>query len=290
MKSIAGTLSPRAANLTTGQRRLARFRRRSTDSHRKGGVTEMLGFTPRTLIGGLWLASAYLLEAVAPAHCWAVQRRASGFPAGTLKYKAGSIARCAGNRLTKGNLDMTLFHAVVWTDHRTAQVLQFDAEHVQAQKIRTHTHYTKQHGSTVRSEHEFFGEVCDALDGVAEVLLTGSHTALADFRHYADKHRPQTAARIVCIRGGRPSKRKPTRGFSTKVLSQARRHWPIAVDLGGEPAPALPRCAGEKALPMSSAEQSCRDRKSHLGRLHQGVDERRGGLSSIGNRSTLTRW
>ena len=92
---------------------------------------------------------------------------------------------------------MSSFHAVVWTDHQSAQVLQFDAEHVQAQKIRTHTYHTAQHASTVRSEHEFFGEICDALDGIAEVLVTGSHTALADFRHYADKHRPHTAARIV---------------------------------------------------------------------------------------------
>jgi hypothetical protein len=29
------------------------------------------------------------------------------------------------------------------------------------------------------------------------VLMTGSHTTLADFRHYADKHRSQTASRIV---------------------------------------------------------------------------------------------
>ena len=101
----------------------------------------------------------------------------------------------AGNRLTKGNRDMTLFHAVVWTDHRTAQVLQFDAEHVQAQKVRAHSHYTTKHGSVVRTEHEFFGEVCDALAGIAEVLVTGSHTAIADFRHYADKHRPQIASR-----------------------------------------------------------------------------------------------
>jgi hypothetical protein len=92
---------------------------------------------------------------------------------------------------------MSLLHAVVWADHKSAQVLQFDAEHVQAQKIRTHTHYTTKHGSTVRSEHEFFGELCDALDGIAEVLVTGSHTAIADFRHYAEKHRPQTATRIV---------------------------------------------------------------------------------------------
>ncbi len=92
---------------------------------------------------------------------------------------------------------MSLFHAVVWTDHQSAQVLQFDAEHVRADKVRAHTHHTAQHGSAVRSEHEFFGEVCDALDGVSEVLVTGSHTAIADFRHYADKHRPQTAARIA---------------------------------------------------------------------------------------------
>ena len=92
---------------------------------------------------------------------------------------------------------MTPSHAVVWTDHQSAQVLQFDADHVRAQKIRNHNHYTRQHGSAVRTEHEFFGEVCDAVDAVSEVLITGSHTAIADFRHYADKHRPHTAARIV---------------------------------------------------------------------------------------------
>jgi len=92
---------------------------------------------------------------------------------------------------------MSHSHAVVWTGHQSAQVLQFDAAHMQAKKIRTHTHYTRQHGSTVRTEHEFFGEVCAALEGIAEVLVTGPHIALADFRHYADKHRPHTAARIV---------------------------------------------------------------------------------------------
>jgi len=62
---------------------------------------------------------------------------------------------------------MPLFHAVVWTDHQNAQVLQFDAEHVVAGKIKTHSYHTAQHGSAVRSEHEFFGHVCDALVGVA---------------------------------------------------------------------------------------------------------------------------
>ena len=92
---------------------------------------------------------------------------------------------------------MSLSHAVVWTDHQSAQVLQFDSEHVEALTVRSHTHPTAQHGSAVRSEHEFFGEVCDALDGVAQVLVTGSHTSIADFRHYAEKHRAPAAARIV---------------------------------------------------------------------------------------------
>ena len=92
---------------------------------------------------------------------------------------------------------MTLFHAVVWTDHQSAQVIQFDPEQVLVQKVKSHAHPTAQHGSGVRSEHEFFGEVCDALDGVTEVLVTGSHTAIADFKHYADKHRAPAAARIV---------------------------------------------------------------------------------------------
>ncbi len=92
---------------------------------------------------------------------------------------------------------MTLFHAVVWIDHQSAQVLQFDAEHVQAQKVKAHTHHTAQHGSTVRTQHEFFGHVCDALDGIAEVLVTGGKTVQADFRHYVEKHRPALAKGIV---------------------------------------------------------------------------------------------
>jgi hypothetical protein len=92
---------------------------------------------------------------------------------------------------------MSHSHAVVWTDHQTAQVLQFDAEHMEAKRIRSHNHYTRQHGSAVRTEHEFFGAICDSVDAISEVLITGSRTAIADFRHYADKHRPQTAVRIV---------------------------------------------------------------------------------------------
>jgi hypothetical protein len=92
---------------------------------------------------------------------------------------------------------MSLPHAIVWTDHHSAHVLQFDAGRVESKTVRDHTHPTAQHGSGVRSEHEFFGQVCDAIGGIGEILLVGGHTAIADFRHYADKHRPHDATRIV---------------------------------------------------------------------------------------------
>ncbi len=92
---------------------------------------------------------------------------------------------------------MSFFHAVAFIDHQSAQVLQFGTEQVVERKVHEQVHVTRHHHSGVRSEHEFFGAVCNALDGIAEVLVTGGHAGLADFRHYVDKHRPQTAARIV---------------------------------------------------------------------------------------------
>ncbi len=92
---------------------------------------------------------------------------------------------------------MTSFHAVVRIDHHNAEILQFDAENFEAQKIKSHTHHTAQHGSEVRSGHEFFGKVCDALAGIEEVLIAGSHTAQADFKHYLEKHRPALLDNIV---------------------------------------------------------------------------------------------
>jgi stalled ribosome rescue protein Dom34 len=92
---------------------------------------------------------------------------------------------------------MPLHHAVIHIDHQKAEILQFDSEHLQTQKIKSHSHHTRQHGSEVRTEHEFFGQVCDALAGVAEVLVAGSHGAQNDFRHYVGKHRPQVMKQIA---------------------------------------------------------------------------------------------
>lgn len=92
---------------------------------------------------------------------------------------------------------MSTHHAVVRVDRQTAEILQFDAEHVQAQKIRTHTHHTAQHGSGVQTGQQFFGQVCDALAGIPEILVAGSKTTQADFRRYIETHRSDLARHVV---------------------------------------------------------------------------------------------
>jgi stalled ribosome rescue protein Dom34 len=92
---------------------------------------------------------------------------------------------------------MSPAHCIVWIDHQSAQILRFDSSQVQSQELEVHTHHTRQHGSGVRSEHEFFAEVCDALASLSGILVTGGHTAQADFRHYIDKHRPALSHHIA---------------------------------------------------------------------------------------------
>ena len=125
---------------------------------------------------------------------------------------------------------MTMFHAVVWIDHKNAQVLQFDAEHVQAQKVKASTHHTAQHGSGVRNEHEFFGHVCDALAGINEVLVTGPRTGIADFQHYVDKHRAALARQIV----GYETVDHPT---ENQLVAMARKYFLKFDRMNGVPTP-----------------------------------------------------
>lgn len=54
---------------------------------------------------------------------------------------------------------MSLFHAVAFIDHQSAEVLQFDSEHVLEKKIHHQQKFTRQHGSLVRTEHEFFSRM-----------------------------------------------------------------------------------------------------------------------------------
>jgi hypothetical protein len=125
---------------------------------------------------------------------------------------------------------MTMFHAVAWVDHQNAQILQFDAEHVQAQKLKSHSHHTRQHGSSVRTEHEYYAEVCDALPGIAEVLVVGPKTGLADFRHYVEKHRAATLRQIV-------GWEVHERASDNQIVAMARQYFLKYDRMAGTPTP-----------------------------------------------------
>ena len=113
---------------------------------------------------------------------------------------------------------MTTSHAVIWLDHKEARVIAFDAEHATASSVKASTHPTRQHGSTVRTEHEYYGHICDALAGGRQVLVVGTHTAQDDFKHYVEKHRPETAKRV----SGYETADYPT---ENQLVAQARQHF-----------------------------------------------------------------
>jgi stalled ribosome rescue protein Dom34 len=92
---------------------------------------------------------------------------------------------------------MNARRAALWLDHRSTRVLPLDDDTAPVATIRAHSHPTAQHGSGVRALHEYFGHVCDAIDSMSQVLLTGAHMSLADFRRYVDERRPGTAERII---------------------------------------------------------------------------------------------
>lgn len=62
--------------------------------------------------------------------------------------------------------------------------------------------------------------MCDATKGIAEVLVVGSHTALADFRHYVEKHCAEVALRIV---GWEPVSHMST----NELVALARRYFSV---------------------------------------------------------------
>lgn len=124
---------------------------------------------------------------------------------------------------------MPLFHAIAQIDHHHAAVIQFDSEHIEQRDVHDHRKFTRQHGSAVRTEHEFFGEVCDALEGIAEVLVVGGHASLADFYYYVDKHRPPTAKHIV----GYLAVDHPT---EHQLVALAQRHFAKYDQMAGTPA------------------------------------------------------
>jgi hypothetical protein len=66
---------------------------------------------------------------------------------------------------------MSPYHAVASVDRQSAEDLQSGSEHVVEveRKVHQHLRFAREHHRGVRTEHEFFGHACDAIDGIAEL-------------------------------------------------------------------------------------------------------------------------
>lgn len=92
---------------------------------------------------------------------------------------------------------MTYAHAVIVVDSHKAQITRFNADAFETRHIKAESHETRQHNSDVRDVHEFLAAICDDITGLDEILVTGGHTGLAEFKHYIAKHRPALAKAII---------------------------------------------------------------------------------------------
>lgn len=91
-----------------------------------------------------------------------------------------------------------MFHAVVHLDHHHAQVLHFDAHQVHAARIDAHERHS--HGHHERTEQALYEQLCQALKDTPEVLITGSHVVIHQFKHFVEAHCPKLATQIADYR------------------------------------------------------------------------------------------
>lgn len=109
-------------------------------------------------------------------------------------------AEIAGPRTPhESTLTMPTAHALVWLDHLRAKGLRIGEETHDTTFFRDEKHDPRQHNSAVRTQHEFFGAVKDALVEFTRSVVTGSGQRQMDSRHYVSKHhgllRPVLAGR-----------------------------------------------------------------------------------------------
>lgn len=95
-----------------------------------------------------------------------------------------------------------MFHAVVHLDHHHAHVLHFDAHQVHAARFDAHDPHG--HGPDERAEQALYASLCQALQDTPEVLVTGSHPVINQFKHYVETHRPRLAQHIADYRPAAP--------------------------------------------------------------------------------------
>ena len=124
-----------------------------------------------------------------------------------------------------------MFHAVIYLDHHHAQALHFDVHQVHADRIEPHQpNPPHAHGKDPHAEHLLFEAVCQAVQDTREVLVTGSHPVIGQFRHHVRAHHPQLVPRIADYRPAAPLSQG-------QMLALARQFFVAYDRMAGVPTP-----------------------------------------------------
>jgi hypothetical protein len=119
-------------------------------------------------------------------------------------------------------------HAIVWMDSKKAHVFQFNADDVEKQRIKAHLPFRQIHHKAgvigaghVHLDRDYFDEICKALEGVQEWLLTGPGTAKDEMSAYLHTFRPWLEEKLLAVE----TADHPTDG---QLLDHARRFFKAA--------------------------------------------------------------
>lgn len=122
---------------------------------------------------------------------------------------------------------MPTFHAVVWIDHQEAHVMQFDHDHVQAQRIKSRSHH--KHQGKPHETDALFVDVASALEGVHEILLTGPGLARDQFRDWCKSNQASVAKAVVdSVASDHPT--------DPQIVAMARKYFQKFDQMGLDPA------------------------------------------------------
>jgi len=97
------------------------------------------------------------------------------------------------------------FHAVVWIDHRAAQVFDFDQNDSTHHSIKSHEprHIHHKSGSTgaghEHESHAYLKAVAEALAESHEILIAGPGAAKIELMTWLTQHAPATAKHVCGV-------------------------------------------------------------------------------------------
>ena len=90
-------------------------------------------------------------------------------------------------------------HAAIWLGQQHARVIHFDEQQFSPHRFRKTIDLRPACGRDEASCARFFDEICHEVEGVPELLLTGTEEVLAAFERHVATASPQVAQRIVGV-------------------------------------------------------------------------------------------